>query len=254
MILDTGQLREVILKNYLISGAAGGIGLQTAKDLLNAHNKVAIIDVKSFPKELESFKDRIIYVEGSSSDEDVVGSLVRKIQSDWGELHGLINNAGVMIRKPLRDLSLAEWNKVLDTHLTSAFLLSREALPLLIKAKGTIVNIASTRAHQSEPDTESYAASKGALLALTHSLAMSLGPDVRVNCVSPGWIDSRPKSEREAKPLKTSDHEQHPVGRVGRMEDVSHLIQWLLSDQSSFITGQEFITDGGMTRKMIYEE
>jgi NAD(P)-dependent dehydrogenase (short-subunit alcohol dehydrogenase family) len=108
------------------------------------------------------------------------------------------------------------------------------------------VNIASTRALQSEPDTEAYAASKGGLVALTHALAMSLGPRVRVNCVSPGWIAHTS--------VRRKDHAQHPVGRVGNDQDVAELVAYLISDAAGFVTGQNFVIDGGMTKKMIYQE
>jgi NAD(P)-dependent dehydrogenase (short-subunit alcohol dehydrogenase family) len=153
-----------------------------------------------------------------------------------------------MIRKPLRELSLAEWQAVLGTNLTSTFLLVRAAEDLLRTARGAIVTVASTRAHQSEPNTESYSASKGGLLALTHALAVSLGPDVRANCVSPGWINVRNEA------LSAEDDAQHPAGRVGRPDDGAALIAWLLGPESGFVTGAEFVADGGMTRKMIYTE
>jgi NAD(P)-dependent dehydrogenase (short-subunit alcohol dehydrogenase family) len=107
---------------------------------------------------------------------------------------------------------------------------------------------------QSEPDTEAYAASKGGLLALTHALAISLGPEVRVNAVSPGWIDARDPSRRRAEPLSDADHAQHPAGRVGTVEDVAATVAWLLSKNAGFVTGQEFVVDGGMSKKMIYVE
>jgi NAD(P)-dependent dehydrogenase (short-subunit alcohol dehydrogenase family) len=104
----------------------------------------------------------------------------------------------------------------------------------------------------SEPNTESYAASKGGLVALTHALAISLGPDVRVNCVSPGWIVVR---EEEKKALRRKDHAQHPAGRVGNPADIAEIVAWLLDgERSGFVTGANFVVDGGMTRKMIYEE
>jgi len=120
-----------------------------------------------------------------------------------------------------------------------------------------VVNIASTRALQSEPHTEAYAASKGGLVALTHALAVSLGPAVRVNCISPGWIDTsawQPRGQERTSALRPEDHAQHPAGRVGRPEDVAILCAYLVSDAAGFVTGQNFVIDGGMTRKMIYEE
>jgi NAD(P)-dependent dehydrogenase (short-subunit alcohol dehydrogenase family) len=113
-----------------------------------------------------------------------------------------------------------------------------------------MVLIASTRALMSEANTESYSASKGGLVALTHALSISLGPDVRVNCVSPGWIATRNYGA-----LRRRDHTQHPAGRVGKPQDIAKIVAWLLdSEHSGFITGANFVVVGGMTRKMIYEE
>jgi hypothetical protein len=182
------------------------------------------------------------------SDEAAVISLIAGIRVVEGRLDALICNAGFSIRKPLADLALAEWSSVLATNLTSTFLLVRAAEGLLRAANGSVVTIASTRAHMSEPNTESYAASKGGLVALTHALAISLGPDVRVNCISPGWIVTKgPEPTEEERAF-------HPAGRAGTPEDVAALTAFLIGPDSRFITGSEFVIDGGVTRKMIYPE
>ncbi len=134
---------------------------------------------------------------------------------------------------PLADTTLELWNQVLATNLTATFLLAKAAVGDLERARGAIVTIASTRAHMSEPGTLAYSASKGGVVALTHALAITLAPKVRVNCVSPGWIDTGKHG-----PLKPSDHAQHPVGRVGRVEDVAAAVAYLLSDAAGFVTGR----------------
>jgi NAD(P)-dependent dehydrogenase (short-subunit alcohol dehydrogenase family) len=154
-------------------------------------------------------------------------------------------------------LELDQWQRRIDVNLTGAFLIAKHTVPHLRQRRGSIVNIASTRALQSEPNSEAYAASKGGLLALTHALAVSLGPDVRANSISPGWIDVtawQADAPSEPQPLSAADHEQHPSGRVGKPEDVAAMVAYLVSPDARFVTGQNFVIDGGMTRKMIYED
>ena len=171
---------------------------------------------------------------------------MRAVIRRFGRLDGLVNNAGLANPHtgPVEKLALREWNRRIGVNLSGAFLMSKHAVPHLRRARGAIVNVASTRALQSEPGTEAYAASKAGLVGLTHALAISLGPAIRANCVSPGWIAHQQVSPR--------DHSQHPVGRVGRDEDVAELVAYLLSDAAGFITAQNFAVDGGMTRKMVY--
>jgi NAD(P)-dependent dehydrogenase (short-subunit alcohol dehydrogenase family) len=168
----------------------------------------------------------------------------------FGRLDGLVNNAGIAHPEggPVEQLALSAFARVIATNLTGVFLCVKHAVPELRKQRGAIVNIASTRALQSEPHTEAYAASKGGVVALTHALAVSLGPELRVNCISPGWIDVR----EQPAPLRSEDHAQHPVGRVGQPRDIASLTAFLLDETAGFITGQNFVVDGGMTRKMIY--
>ncbi len=186
------------------------------------------------------------------ADETTAPRAVKTIVEKFGRLDALVSNAGIMVRTPLSRLTLAEWRKVIDTNLTAAFLFARAAEKPLRASRGAIITIASTRALMSEPNTESYSASKGGLVALTHALAISLGPDVRVNCVSPGWIAVR---RDEAAKLRRKDHLQHPAGRVGKPEDIAEIVAFLIDgERAGFITGANFVVDGGMTRKMIYEE
>jgi NAD(P)-dependent dehydrogenase (short-subunit alcohol dehydrogenase family) len=228
----------------LITGGAKGIGGGIAARLASDGWLVVVADRDPAGSAPAGGRYAVCDV----GDEASVAALVRSIAATEQRLDALICNAGFMIRKPIADLSLAEWSSVLTTNLTSTFLLVRAAEAMLRAAKGSVVTIASSRAHMSEPNTESYSASKGGLVALTHALAISLGPDVRVNCISPGWILTKGPEPTEA------EHAFHPAGRVGRAEDIAGLAAFLVGSDSGFITGAEFIVDGGVTRKMIYPE
>jgi hypothetical protein len=234
----------------LITGGAKGIGRAIAHHLLSSKWQVGINDLPDSGLRRAFSRQRgVLVIEGDVRDEETASDAVDAMVHRFRRLDAVVANAGIMIRKPLRRLTLAEWHRVLDTNLTAAFLLARAAEKPLRRAHGAIVTIASTRALMSEPNTESYSASKGGLVALTHALAISLAPDVRVNCVSPGWIETKDYAG-----LRRKDHRQHPAGRVGKPEDVAELVGWLLdAERSGFVTGANFVIDGGMTRKMIYE-
>jgi len=236
----------------LVTGGANGIGRAIARHLLATGWRVGVLDLpasgpsRGFPPRSQT----VLPIEGDVREEKTASRAVGAVLERFGRLDAVVSNAGIMIRNPIRRLTLAEWNRVIDTNLTATFLLVRAAEKPLRKAKGAIVTIASTRALMSEPNTESYSASKGGLLALTHALAMSLGPDIRVNCVSPGWIETKNYGA-----LRRKDHAQHPAGRVGKPQDIAEIVGWLLdANRSGFVTGSNLVIDGGMTRKMIYEE
>jgi len=240
----------------LVTGAARGIGLGIAAWLICEGWQVVLSDVdrKRGSKVAKALGDNAWFILMDVADEGQVRAGVSEVLGQFGRLDALVCNAAIANpdNGPLETLSLAKWNRTLAVNLTGPMLLAKHCAPYLRAHGGSIVNLSSTRAEQSEPDTEAYAASKGGLVALTHALAVSLGPEIRVNAVSPGWVDARDPSQRKAEPLSDSEHAQHPVGRVGTVEDVAALVAWLLSRQAGFVTGQAWVVDGGMTRKMIY--
>jgi NAD(P)-dependent dehydrogenase (short-subunit alcohol dehydrogenase family) len=240
----------------LVSGAARGIGLGIAAWLITEGWRVVIADNDHLrgPKVAEALGENALFIAMDVADERQVVGAVDQLLREYGRLDALVCNAAISDphHTVLESLDLFDWNRVLAVNLGGPMLLAKHCAPYLRAHRGAIVNLASTRAHQSEPDTEAYAASKGGLLALTHALAISLGPEIRVNAVSPGWVDVRDARERRAAPLTDADHAQHPSGRVGCVEDVAGVVAWLLSKNAAFVTGQEFVVDGGMSRKMIY--
>jgi NAD(P)-dependent dehydrogenase (short-subunit alcohol dehydrogenase family) len=240
----------------LVTGAARGIGFGIAERLGREGWQVvaADIDAQAGCAAAGRLGNAARFIELDVSDEVSVMAAIKALREVHGRLDALVNNAGLSDPEsgPVEKLSLAAWNRWLAVNLTGAFLMSKHSLSLLRQSGGAIVNIASTRAVQSEPNTEPYAASKGGLVALTHALAVSTGPAVRVNCISPGWIDTRPAEQQRNQPMREIDQTQHPVGRVGQPADVAALTSFLLSVEAGFITGQNWIIDGGMVRKMIY--
>ena len=246
-------------KVALITGGGQGIGKAIARRFLAEGARVVIAEIdKEAGLETErEFKalGEIRFLPTDVADETAVAAAVADTVTTWGGLDILINNAAIAANKPLAELTLEEWNRVLACNLTGPMLGAKHAAPHLTKRQGCIINMASTRAFMSEPHTEAYSASKGGIVALTHALAISLGPKVRVNSIAPGWIevaDWQKQDRRRAPKLTPEDHAQHLVGRVGRPEDIAALAVFLASVEAAFVTGACFVADGGMTRKMIY--
>lgn len=246
-------------KAILITGGAQGIGRGIAQRFRRGGWRVVLVDcdaeaLEETQAELGS-PEEVLTIVGDAAAEPDVRRAGERVRADIGRLDALVNNAGTSSNRPLAELTLEQWNRVLAVNLTSGFLWSRELAPLLREARGVIVNIASTRALQSEANTEAYSASKGGVVALSHALAASLGPAIRVNCICPGWIDTaawQKRARRKAAVLSEADHAQHPCGRVGTPADVAAMVWYLAAEEPGFVTGAQFVIDGGMTHKMIY--
>ncbi|MFZ5817912.1 MAG: SDR family NAD(P)-dependent oxidoreductase [Bacillota bacterium] len=228
-------------KVVVVTGAARGIGRAVARAFAGEGARVFGCDLSPEPVE------GVAMFECDVADEAQVRAFLERVGP---VLHVLVNNAGISRFGPLETTPVAEFDRVLAVNLRAPYLFARYTAPLLrASGAGAIINIASTRALMSEPNTEAYAASKGGIVALTHALAITLGPAVRVNAVLPGWIDT------SGGPLREEDHAFHPAGRVGRPEDVARACLFLADPaESGFMTGQQLVLDGGVTRKMIYPE
>ncbi|MFC5650000.1 SDR family NAD(P)-dependent oxidoreductase [Paenibacillus solisilvae] len=242
-------------KIVLITGASGGIGSHLARAYAKEGARVVLVDKRTSNGQAiaEEIADEGGHAQFFATDlgsPDQIEQLFKWIQQEYGTLHILINNAGFGIWKSPYELTVEEWDHVLNVNLRGTFLCSREAAKRMrVTGGGRIVNISSTRARMSEPSGEAYAASKGGITAITHALAVSLGQDgITVNCISPGWIENGDYGE-----LRQIDHDQHPAGRVGRPDDVVRACMYLTAPDNDFVTGADIVVDGGMTRKMIYE-
>ncbi len=216
-----------------VTGGAVGIGRAIADEFSKAGAHVCIID--QTPNR---------YFVGDLSDEKILVAFKEKVISDYGRLDFLINNAPPRM-KGLSDCSYDDFSRAMAVGVTAPFYLAKLFMPYFSK-RAAIVNISSTRARMSQPDTESYSAAKGGLDALTHAMAVSLSGRVRVNAISPGWIDTQGKHYTGA------DADQHPAGRVGNPLDIANMALFLCSEKAAFITGENICIDGGMTRQMIY--
>ncbi len=220
-------------KVAVITGGARGIGKAVCEAFERAGAKVCVID-----------KDENGYFVGDIAEEAALAAFAAKVKAEHGRIDYLINNA-CLSKGGIETCSYDDFNYVLRIGVTAPFMLAK-LFADSFNAGGCIVNISSTRQFMSQPNTESYSAAKGGIAALTHALAVSLAGRVRVNAVSPGWIDTANSIFGDA------DHRQHPSGRIGRTEDIARTVLFLCSDDSGFITGENITVDGGMTKQMIY--
>lgn len=241
----------------VVTGGAQGIGEGIVRAYAQRGAKVVIADVNvelghQLAQECNEQGYSALFVEADVSKEQDIVALMQQTVQHFGTITILINNAGKFEHVSPYDITVAQWHNLLQTNLTSVLFCSREAAKIMRTNElgGSIVSLASTRAFMSEPYSEAYAASKGGIVALTHALARSFGPDnITVNSISPGWIETGDYEQ-----LRAIDHEQHLVGRVGVPEDIAQACLYLTNPANRFVTGINITVDGGMTKKMIYEE
>lgn len=230
MIEKNGNLRSVVA---VVTGGAAGIGKCICKEFEKLGVKVCTIDIA----------ENSFFV-GDIADEDTLRSFAGKVIGIHGHVDYLINNAPPLM-KGIDSCTYKEFNRALRVGVSAPFLLTQLFLPYFSEG-ASIVNISSSRDRMSQPFTESYTAAKGGIASLTHALAVSLSGKVRVNSISPGWIDT------EFKEYTGADAAQHPAGRVGNPQDIAQMVLYLCSEKAGFITGENICIDGGMTRQMIY--
>ncbi len=233
-------------KGVIITGGGHGIGKQIALDFLESGYKVCFIDIdEKLSRKLENEHENLFYYYGDVADKDTLKSFVNFAIGKIGRVDVLVNNACKGNNGILSDLDYDGFDYVLSVGLKAPYELSRLCKEELIRNKGRIINIASSRAFQSEPDSEAYASAKGGIVALTHSLAISLGPDVLVNCIAPGWINVS-----DGENYTETDKVAIPAGKVGNPKDISNMVMYLCNND--FITGETITIDGGMNKRMIY--
>jgi NAD(P)-dependent dehydrogenase (short-subunit alcohol dehydrogenase family) len=245
-------------KVVIVTGASKGIGRGIALIFAEKRATVVIADIdekqgKQLEEQICSHGGQSLFVKTDVRKEADIFHLMEFTNKTFGSIHILINNAGKggAFKSPY-DLSLEEWDDIINTNLRSVFIASKEAAKYIRQNKngGSIVNISSTRAFMSEPNSEPYAASKGGIIAITHALATSFGNDrITVNSISPGWIETGDYTK-----LSEMDHGQHLSNRVGKPDDIARACLFLTSEENDFITGANLVVDGGMTKKMIYFE
>lgn len=217
----------------VVTGGAKGIGKTITDEFRKAGAHVCVIDL------LEND-----YFVGDLADQTMLNAFADKVIADHGRVDVLVNNA-LPLMKGIDECTYEQFNYALRVGVTAPFYLTKRFAPYFAPG-ASVINISSSRDRMSQPQTESYTAAKGGISALTHALAVSLAGKVRVNSISPGWIDT------DFTVYDSADAVQHPAGRVGNPLDIANMVLFLCSDKAGFITGENICIDGGMTRQMIY--
>jgi NAD(P)-dependent dehydrogenase (short-subunit alcohol dehydrogenase family) len=238
----------------LVTGGAQGIGKGIAQALAAGGMHVVLLDTnRRAGRETAAEIDGALFVEGDTADEADVARAVRAAQRRGRGLHAAVANAGIFLHGPLAKFPRRDWDRMLAVHLTGAFLVARAAQRALAANHGSLVLISSVRASQAEPGWEAYCAAKGGLTGLAQALAVSLAPQVRVNCVLPGWVPTEEwqESRRRTRPkLSAQDQRLQPIGRVGTPQDIAAVVRFLVSPEAGFVTGAQVVADGGLSRKL----
>ncbi|OLQ85520.1 short-chain dehydrogenase [Vibrio ponticus] len=233
-------------KIVVVTGGSRGIGQHLAEGYSKLGAQVVVLDV------LLSEYSGIDFIKTDLADVGSVDKAFETIEQRYGKVDVLINNGAIAnFNKPLNELSYDEFSRVIDVNLKGAFACCRQFIRLnQEQTYGRIVNIASTRWNQNESGWDAYGASKGGLVSLTHSMAISLAASpITVNAVSPGWIQVEDYQQ-----LVDFDHQQHPSGRVGKARDIVNACLFLTHPENDFINGHNLVVDGGMSKKMIYQD
>lgn len=237
-------------KVAIITGGASGIGLAIAKDYLDEGAKVVIADINENVKEVASELGDIDKIIGTYTDvtkEEDIELLFKKTINNFGHVDIVVANAGISSNQYCHNESLDEWNKVISTNLTSVFLTNKYAINEMLRqnTKGSIINISSILGIVGSPNAYSYCASKGAIINMTKSSAICYAKNnIRVNCIAPGYIDT-PMLKDATDEVKMLIAKAHPLGRLGTPLEIAKLATFLASDDSSFITGEVIVADGG---------
>lgn len=247
--------RKAAAKRIFVTGGAEGIGRAIVKAFCAAGHRVAFCDRNAEAGTRTAQETGALFLEADVRNVAALEEVMQQLFDTWEDIDVIINNAGVSDFSPITDTPVEEFDRILQINLRPVFITARK-LALHRKSQevpnkfGRIVNICSTRYLMSEPGSEGYAASKGGIYSLTHALAISLSEwHITVNAISPGWIQNCDYDS-----LRPIDHEQHPSRRVGKPEDIARMCLFLCQPENDFINGENIVIDGGMTRKMIYEE